>query len=204
MCACSETSRPRIASQISVFTCSTAFSTPLPKKRWASPSRSSIASRDPVDAPRRHRRPPHRPRFHQHVRLHRGVAARIEDFAGEDFDDGGHSAGSGLECPQFSDTSPQPRAHSLFANASASFLRRPVAIFHLSVRLRRVTQARALAHVHLARLAGPERSAAGLHIALFWNSRRRPRRPCLPRIVAAERSRNSALADTALPSLKPW
>src|SRR5688572_1895057 len=51
MCACSETSRPRIASQISVFTCSTAFCTPLPKKRWASPSRSSIASREPVEAP---------------------------------------------------------------------------------------------------------------------------------------------------------
>src|SRR6185312_11179088 len=50
-CACSETSRPRIASQSSVFTCSTAFCTPLPKKRWASPSRSSIASREPVEAP---------------------------------------------------------------------------------------------------------------------------------------------------------
>src|SRR5690348_15796225 len=51
MCVCSETSRPRIASQISVFTFSTAFCTPLPKKRCASPSRSSIASRVPVDAP---------------------------------------------------------------------------------------------------------------------------------------------------------
>jgi hypothetical protein len=48
---CSATSRPRIASVISVLTCSTAFSTPLPKKRWASPSRNSIASRVPVDAP---------------------------------------------------------------------------------------------------------------------------------------------------------
>src|SRR5258706_9842776 len=51
MCACSETSRPRIASQISVFTWSTAFCTPLPKKRCGSPSRSSIASREPVEAP---------------------------------------------------------------------------------------------------------------------------------------------------------
>src|SRR6478752_3215610 len=48
---CSETSRPRIASQISVFTWSTAFCTPLPKKRCLSPSRSSIASREPVEAP---------------------------------------------------------------------------------------------------------------------------------------------------------
>src|SRR4051812_45220141 len=44
---CSETSSPRIASVISVFTCSTALSTPLPKKRCLSPSRSSIASREP-------------------------------------------------------------------------------------------------------------------------------------------------------------
>src|SRR5258706_4458779 len=51
MWACSETSRPRIASQISVFTWSTAFCTPLPKKRCGSPSRSWIASGDPVDAP---------------------------------------------------------------------------------------------------------------------------------------------------------
>src|SRR4051794_24255365 len=51
MCDCSETSRPRIASVISVLTCSTAFCTPLPKKRCMSPSRSSIASREPVEAP---------------------------------------------------------------------------------------------------------------------------------------------------------
>ena len=51
MNACSSASRPMIASQISVLTFSTAWSTPLPRYRCGSPSRSSIASRCPVDAP---------------------------------------------------------------------------------------------------------------------------------------------------------
>src|SRR5690606_24091336 len=49
--ACSWASRPTRASEISVLTFSTARNTPLPRKRAASPSRSSTASRVPVEAP---------------------------------------------------------------------------------------------------------------------------------------------------------
>ena len=49
--ACSQASRPSTASEISVLMNSTALSTPLPRYRLMSPSRSSIASRDPVEAP---------------------------------------------------------------------------------------------------------------------------------------------------------
>ena len=49
--ACSEASRPSTASEISVLMNSTARNTPLPPYRFLSPSRSSIASRLPVDAP---------------------------------------------------------------------------------------------------------------------------------------------------------
>src|SRR6218665_365310 len=49
--ACSEASRPSTASEISVLTCSTALSTPLPWWRRGSPSRISMASRLPVEAP---------------------------------------------------------------------------------------------------------------------------------------------------------
>src|SRR5262245_33178412 len=48
---CSEASRPMMDSEISVLMCSTALSTPLPPYRVLSPSRSSSASREPVDAP---------------------------------------------------------------------------------------------------------------------------------------------------------
>ncbi len=44
-------SSPVTASAISLFTLPTAFSTPLPRKRLGSPSRSSTASCSPVDAP---------------------------------------------------------------------------------------------------------------------------------------------------------
>ncbi len=40
---------------------------------------------------RGHRRAPHGARLHEHVGLHGGIAARIEDLAGDDFDDGGHA-----------------------------------------------------------------------------------------------------------------
>ena len=43
--------RPRSRSAISTLTFATALSTPLPPNRDLSPSRSSTASRDPVDAP---------------------------------------------------------------------------------------------------------------------------------------------------------
>src|SRR5262245_65192111 len=48
---CSEASRPMMDSEISVLMCSTALSTPLPPYRVLSPSRSSSASREPVEAP---------------------------------------------------------------------------------------------------------------------------------------------------------
>src|SRR5574338_174936 len=51
MKACSSASRPIMDSEISVFTFSTAWSTPLPRERAASPSRNSMASREPVEAP---------------------------------------------------------------------------------------------------------------------------------------------------------
>lgn len=44
-------SLPTKACAIGPFTASTAFNTPLPKKRDLSPSRNSNASREPVDAP---------------------------------------------------------------------------------------------------------------------------------------------------------
>ena len=44
-------SLPARAAAIGPFTASTAFSTPLPRKRDLSPSRSSRASREPVEAP---------------------------------------------------------------------------------------------------------------------------------------------------------
>src|SRR3954452_10162852 len=47
----SSASWPRSASAISPFTAATAFRTPLPPNRPLSPSRSSTASRVPVDAP---------------------------------------------------------------------------------------------------------------------------------------------------------
>ena len=51
MRTCSNASRPKRASRISPFTLATAFKTPLPPKRDLSPSRSSMASRTPVEAP---------------------------------------------------------------------------------------------------------------------------------------------------------
>src|SRR3954463_8602171 len=47
----SRASWPRSASAIAPFTAATAFRTPLPPYRFLSPSRSSTASRVPVDAP---------------------------------------------------------------------------------------------------------------------------------------------------------
>src|SRR3989442_3823538 len=49
--ACSRASIPSTSLAMREFTLSTAFVTPLPRKRFLSPSRSSSASRDPVDAP---------------------------------------------------------------------------------------------------------------------------------------------------------
>ena len=48
---CLRASMPIIFSAMSSFTFCTAFNTPLPRKRSLSPSRSSNASREPVDAP---------------------------------------------------------------------------------------------------------------------------------------------------------
>ena len=49
--ACALASLPTRASAIGPFTASIALRTPLPRKRDLSPSRSSRASREPVDAP---------------------------------------------------------------------------------------------------------------------------------------------------------
>jgi len=51
ICTWRSTSMPVRASAISLLTCSTALVTPLPPKRFLSPSRISSASRLPVDAP---------------------------------------------------------------------------------------------------------------------------------------------------------
>ena len=74
--------------------CSTARVTPLPRKRFGSPSRSSTASREPVDAPEGTAARPCAPDSSTHVRLDCGVAARIDDFTAADFDDATHSEDS--------------------------------------------------------------------------------------------------------------
>ena len=73
-------SKPRVSCAITSLTFATALRTPLPAKRFLSPSRSSVASCSPVHAPLGHNR-------RGRVRLRKGdlrldgrIAARIENF----------------------------------------------------------------------------------------------------------------------------
>ena len=66
------------------LTCSTAFSTPLPRKRALSPSRSSSASRLPVDAPEGTIAVPTAPPDEHDLGLDGRVAARVEHLATDD------------------------------------------------------------------------------------------------------------------------
>src|SRR6185437_8926437 len=72
--ACASASMPPIASKISPLTASTALRTPLPKKRFLSPSRGAAA----------------RAVFEHDVDLDGRIAAAVEDFAADDVGDGGH------------------------------------------------------------------------------------------------------------------
>ena len=80
---------PMIAGPSGWLTLSTAFETPLPSQRFLSPSRSSIASCSPVDAPLGTAARP-LPARGLDLDFDRGVAARIEDVAGEDGGDLAH------------------------------------------------------------------------------------------------------------------
>jgi hypothetical protein len=55
-----------------------------------SPSRSSSASREPVEAPDGHRGAPDGTVGGEHIGLDGGIATRIEDLAGADVDDFRH------------------------------------------------------------------------------------------------------------------
>ena len=76
---------PPSASKISPCTFSTACRTPLPPYLPASPSRNSAASCAPVEAPDGHRRASHRTALQDHIDLDRGIAAAIQDLAGQQY-----------------------------------------------------------------------------------------------------------------------
>src|SRR5262249_5925843 len=65
-----------------------------------------------------HGRAPHRARFEEHVGFYSGIAARIQDLAGEDFDDGGHS---GFSCSSLLGKGPILRHYNFLASISAIF-----------------------------------------------------------------------------------
>jgi len=87
-------SSPTARSRRVLLTWRTALSTPLPMKRFASPSRNSTASREPVEAPEGTAARPMTPDSSYDVRFYGRVAARIDDFAAADIDDTAHNKDS--------------------------------------------------------------------------------------------------------------
>ena len=64
-----------------VLTFATAFSTPLPRYRFLSPSRSSSASCSPVDAPEGTMDRPRTPLVQQTIHFNRRIAPGIQHFS---------------------------------------------------------------------------------------------------------------------------
>ena len=86
-------SRPRTAVAISPLTFATAFVTPLPRKA-SPPSRSSVASYSPVEAPDGTAARPHAPERRLSSDLDRRVAPAVEDLACVDVLDLAHAVRS--------------------------------------------------------------------------------------------------------------
>ena len=90
---CSVARAPISALAMSSLTFATALATPLPPQA-SPPSRSSVASNSPVEAPEGTAARPERPGVERHVDLDRRVAPRVEDLARVDPLDRGHGRGS--------------------------------------------------------------------------------------------------------------
>ncbi len=81
---------PMSLGAITFVTFLTAFCTPLPRKRFLSPSRSSMASCSPVLAPQGTAARPDRAAAQRHVHFHGWITARVENFARQNFFDFRH------------------------------------------------------------------------------------------------------------------
>ena len=120
---------------------------------------------------RGHGRAPHHARLQQHVGFDGGIAARIEDLAGDDFDDGGHSgspsrwrrARGGAFSGRYSSPtggcppSPPRRSQSFFRITSATFLEASASrSTGLAPPTATTTQVRPFRNCSVAQLGAPE------------------------------------------------
>ena len=122
MAPCSVARAPTSAPAMSRLTLATAFATPLPPQA-SPPSRSSVASNSPVEAPEGTAARPRGLRVERHLDLDRRVSPRVEDLACVDALDRRHGRGS-LPGPRCSPTRSRKRCAEARRASSGSTRRR--------------------------------------------------------------------------------